>query len=284
MRRSILLAFWDGEERGLLGSKYWLAHPTVAVSEVKLAITIDMVGRLRKEQLYVLGTRSGYGLRRLFSGPVEDPLWLDFSWDLSANSDHWPFLERKIPVTLIHTGVHSDYHRPSDDVEKINRAGMREVSRYLLAVLIKVANEETLPKFRDGVRRENESMRRRLEQPLPRASLENWPADVPRPRFGVSWREDAAEPGQVLVTRVVAGTPAAESGLAVNDRILELDGQPFADASAFQAAITNLLDTDRPEFTLLIERRGHERTISVKMKSESQEPRVESQAPGGRGS
>ena len=52
-----------------------------------------------------------------------------FHWELSANSDHWPFLERKIPVVLLHTGLHADYHRPSDDVEKINREGMREVSR-----------------------------------------------------------------------------------------------------------------------------------------------------------
>jgi Zn-dependent M28 family amino/carboxypeptidase len=132
-RRSILFAFWDGEERNLRGSKYWLAHPTIPGEHVKLAITSDMIGRLRDGQLYVLGTRSGYGLRQLMSGPVEDPLWLDFNWDLSANSDHWSFLEHKVPVVLLHSGMHSDYHRPSDDVEKINREGMREVSRYLLA-------------------------------------------------------------------------------------------------------------------------------------------------------
>jgi hypothetical protein len=283
-RRSILFAFWDGEERGLLGSKHWLAHPTLPVENVKLAITIDMVGRLRNEQLYVLGTRSGFGLRRLLSGPVEDPLWLDFSWDLTANSDHWPFLERQIPVVLLHTGLHSDYHRPTDDVEKINRAGMREVSRYLLAALIKVANEEHLPKFRDNVRRESEGMRRRLEQPLPPASLKDWPTNMPRPRLGISWREDAAEPGEVFVTRVVTGTPAEAAGLAVNDRIYELDGQPFSDATAFQAAITALLDTDRPEFTMLIERRGHERTVNVKMQSDSQELKAESQEPSRSGS
>jgi hypothetical protein len=266
-RRSVLFALWDGEERGLLGSKHWLAHPTLPIENVKLAITIDMIGRLRNEQLYVLGTRSGYGLRRLFSGPVEEPLWLDFSWDLSANSDHWPFLERKIPVALIHTGVHSDYHRPSDDVEKINRAGMRDVCRYLLAAIVKVANEEQLPTFRDGVRRENDSTRRRLEQPLPAASLKNWPTDTPRPRLGISWRQDSAEPGTVFVTRVVQGAPAAAAGLAVYDRVLELNGLPFADATAFQAAIATSLDAGQSEFTMLIERRGHERTVTVKIPS-----------------
>jgi hypothetical protein len=237
------------------------------IKDVKLAITIDMVGRLRNDQLYVLGTRSGHGLRRLFSGPVEDPLWLDFSWDLSANSDHWPFLERKIPVTLIHTGLHSDYHRPSDDVERINRAGMREVCRYLLAALIKVANEERLPTFRENVRRENESARRRLEQPLPPASIKNWRSDTPRPRLGISWRSDNAEPRTVFVTRVVQGTPAESAGLLVHDRILEIDGRSFVDATEFHTAITEILTSGRGEFTMVIERRGHERTVRFTLPS-----------------
>ncbi|MEX0612516.1 MAG: M20/M25/M40 family metallo-hydrolase [Pirellulales bacterium] len=283
-RRSILFALWDGEERGLVGSRHWLANPTLSVDRVKLAITIDMVGRLRGGRLYVLGTRSGYGLRRLMSGPVEDPLWLDFSWELHDNSDHWPFLERRVPVALLHTGLHRDYHRPSDDVEKINREGMREVSRYLLAVLLKVANEDRLPQFRGRVTRETDGMRRTLEQPLAPASLQDWPAHRPPPRLGISWREDDAERGSVFLTRVVDGTPAAAAGLAVHDRIYELNGQAFADAAAFESAITALLDSGQPEFTMLTERRGHVRTITVKMPSSSQEPRVESQEPAASGS
>ncbi|MCI0333814.1 MAG: M20/M25/M40 family metallo-hydrolase, partial [Planctomycetes bacterium] len=147
-RRSILFAFWDGEERGLYGSRYWLAHPTLPIERVKLAITLDMVGRLRDGQLFVLGTRSGSGMRRLFSGAVDEPLWLDFSWELHANSDHWSFLERRIPSALVHTGLHKDYHRPSDDVDKINRDGMREIGRYLLTSLLKTANEDQLPTYR----------------------------------------------------------------------------------------------------------------------------------------
>ena len=157
-RRTILFAFWDSEEAGLVGSRYWLQHPTIDLDRVKFSVTIDMVGRLRDERLLVLGTRSGFGMRRLLSGPVDELLSLDFSWELTGNSDHWPFLERGTPVALIHTGLHSDYHRPTDDVEKINRAGMREVGRYLLSATVKVANEE-LPagvpqrgKARDGPR------------------------------------------------------------------------------------------------------------------------------------
>jgi hypothetical protein len=289
-RRSILFAFWDCEERGMYGSRHWIDHPTLPIDRVKLAITLDMVGRLRDGQLFVLGTRSGFGLRRLFSGDVSrppasspqgnsdtaNPLWLDFSWELHENSDHWSFLERRIPSVLFHSGLHKDYHRPSDDTDKINRDGMRDVSRYLLTALLRVANEDRLPTYRVGGWRETITMQRELERPLPRVTLSNWPVDLPRPRLGIGWREDAAEPGSVFLTRVVPETPAAAAGLAVHDRIYELNGQPFRSPDEFQAAITALLDAGTPEFPILIERRGHLRTVTVKM---SQESRVESQEP-----
>jgi hypothetical protein len=277
-RRPILFAFWDGEERGLVGSTYWLKSPTVPNANVKLAITVDMVGRLRDGQLHIFGTRSGSGLRQLLSGPLpssafepangnggNDSLWLDFTWEVVDNSDHWPFLERRIPAVLLHTGLHRDYHRPSDDVEKVNRDGMRDVGRYLLALSIKAANEDQLPVYRREFRRESTGAQRAMERPLERRSLKNWPADRPRPRLGISWREDKAEPGTVLVTQVVEGTPAHHAGIQVKDRIYELDNKRFADAAEFESLITSLLDGQAPEFTLLVERRGNSRPVAVRM-------------------
>jgi C-terminal processing protease CtpA/Prc len=213
----------------------------------------------------VLGSRSGYGLRRLMSGPVDDPLWLDFDWELSANSDHWSFIEKRIPVVLLHTGLHRDYHRPSDDAERINREGLRAVSRYLLGVLMKVANEEQLPKFRDQVRRESDRTQREVERPLPRATLRNWPSGVKRPQLGISWRPDEAEPGTVFLTRVVEGTPAAAAGLQVRDRIYEVGGRSFADEKAFQTTILAMLNDHSPTIELLIERRGQLRNVVVSL-------------------
>jgi hypothetical protein len=277
-RRSILFAFWDGEERGLVGSTHWLQSPTLPGMRVKLAFTVDMVGRMQGGRLYMFGTRSGYGMRRLLSGPRPDsvmtatdgndgsePLWLDFSWEVVDNSDHWPFLQRQIPAVLLHTGLHRDYHRPSDDVEKVNSEGMRDAARYLVALSIKAANEDKLPAYRREFRRESIGVQRAMERPLERRSLRNWPADRPRPRLGISWREDKAEPGSVLVTQVVEDTPAHAAGVLVQDRIYELNDQRFADAAEFETAIISLLDRQAPEISLLVERRGNLRPILVRM-------------------
>jgi hypothetical protein len=262
-RRSILFAFWDGEELDLNGSRYWLRHPTVPADRLKLAIMADMVGRLRDGQLYVLGARSGYGMRRLFSGPVADPLWLDFDWEVSANSDHWSFIEKRVPVVLLHTGLHRDYHRPSDDSEKVNRDGMRDIARYLLGVLVKAGNEDQLPAYRDRVRRETDDTQQDVERPLPRLSVRNWPSDRPRPRLGITWRDDEAEPGVIFLTRVIEGSPADAAGLEVHDRIYQVNGQPFENESAFRTTITTATQPPAAEVELLIERNGRVRMVKV---------------------
>ena len=58
-KRSVLFAFWDGEEQGLLGSKYWIKNPTVPLDHVAILLNMDMIGRLRKEKVEVYGTRTG---------------------------------------------------------------------------------------------------------------------------------------------------------------------------------------------------------------------------------
>jgi hypothetical protein len=262
-RRSILFAFWDGEEMGMLGSRHWLEEPTVSHERLRLAINVDMVGRLREGKLQVLGTRTGYGLRQLFSGPVEEPMWLDFSWELMPNGDHWSFLEHKIPVAMLHTGVHPDYHRPTDDAERINPDGMREVGQYLLNALVEVANADELPKFRSAGMRETLAQQRRRQQSLPSVSLDRWPSRLPPPRLGITWRTDEAEPGAVFVVQVVGGTPAAAAGLKVHDRIYALDGRPFADKDEFRTRIHDWLDSGTADLTMLVESRGHLRTVHV---------------------
>jgi hypothetical protein len=262
-RRSILFAFWDGEEMGMLGSNAWFRRPTVPSDAIRLAFNIDMIGRLRDDRLEVLGTRTGYGLRRLLAGPADRSLWLDFSWDMQANSDHWPFVQHNIPVVMLHTGLHDDYHRPGDDSEKINVAGLEKVSRFLLASVVEAANSDWLPSFRSTGRYESLALQKRNEATARRSTQFPMPANGSRPRLGLAWRTDDAEPASVYVTHVAAGSPAAVAGVRVDDRIYTVNGQPFSDSKSFRNAITALLDSDDVQFTLLVESRGRLRIVTI---------------------
>lgn len=206
-RRTILFAHWDGEEQGLLGSEYWVAHPTVELSRVKLMINADMIGRLTEKGLEVYGTRSGGGLRRLVANNNRQGVRIAYNWKMRADSDHYPFFQKQIPVLLFHTGLHDNYHRPSDDAHLINTKGLEDISRLVFHVAYAAAEEDVLPTFRSMAGSDSESTQRAFEQPQ----------NPLQPRFGASLADQAD--GSVMITSVRRGTPASMAGLRQGDRI-----------------------------------------------------------------
>lgn len=252
LKRSVLIAFWDGEELGMLGSKHWMRRPTIPVSNVKLAVNIDMIGRLREGRMELVGTRTGYGLRRLASVAEDNDLWVDFTWELEENSDHWTFIQRGIPTVMLHTGLHDDYHRPSDDVEHLNFEGIRFAGRYLFDLITTAADEPKLPSFRPAGKSETKSLQAQRERPLPPMLAGGRP-----PRVGISWREDDAEPGTVYLTRVTPHSPAATAGLKVHDRILAIDKRPFANSADFERLLQELLASKTKQLLMQVEHQGH---------------------------
>jgi hypothetical protein len=212
-KRTIILAFWDGEEKDLLGARHWVSYPTVAKEKIKFAFNADMIGRLRKDRLELIGSRTAHGLRRWASGLNDEyGLALDFVWDLKEDSDHHCFFKAGIPVLMAHTGLHDQYHRPSDDLETIDEKGIERVSRFLLSMALDAADMERLPSFREASRRESEGNRRGLEIATPAP-----------PRLGVSW-DSQVEPGKFRVVRVENNSAAQRSGVQVGDVIVSLNG------------------------------------------------------------
>ena len=135
------------------------------LDDVRLAINVDMIGRMRDGRLEVGGTRTGAGLRQLLSSPrLPADLWLDFSWEYKENSDHWPLFRGRRAVADVHTGLHDDYHTPRDDIEKLNVAGMRVASAYLLETVCRAADADALPAFRPASRSENPSLQKRARR------------------------------------------------------------------------------------------------------------------------
>ncbi|HEY1786334.1 MAG TPA: M20/M25/M40 family metallo-hydrolase [Pirellulales bacterium] len=227
-KRSVLFAFWDGEEKGLLGSIHWVGQPTVPLDHVVLNINADMVGRSRGGKLEVSGSRTMPGLRRLFSLENETTgLAIDFPWDIKTNSDHYTFYKKQIPALLIHTGLHNDYHRPSDDVDKINSDGIRQIAQLLFHVVDEAANAPSLSGFRSRSQTETLTSQHDSERGL----------GLPPGRLGVRWNPDTLSGTGVLVVSVEPGSAAARGGVLPVDRIVEFAGVETKSPDRFRTVV-----------------------------------------------
>jgi len=248
-RRSILFAFWDGEEKGLLGSTHFVHYPTVPMENIAALLNCDMIGRLRNRRLEVYGARTGRGLRRLVSRVnTTGDLRLDFVWGVEPTSDHYPFFERGVPYLLFHTGLHENYHRPSDDPELINDEGIEAVSQLLFRAAYDLAESSDVPPFRSEARSESQGKR---------AAFEESAAPL-APRLGVSWSREEGESG-ILVTRVAPGSPADVAGLAAGDRILAFDGLAVEGSDHFQLVVL----AAQPDANAVILRPGEPEPIEI---------------------
>jgi len=242
-KRTILFAFWDGEEKGLLGSKHWGARPTVPLEAVCVAFNADMLGRLRDDTLHVYGTRTAPGLRRwLCEHNQGTDLRLDFSWELKAQSDHYPLVDQGVPALMLHTGLHDDWHRPSDDADRINHDGVVAAARLLFSLVLDAGNRRGRFPFRGEARFEGPADLAQLEQPVgPRAA-----------RLGISWHRNDEDPPGVLVTDVTAGSAADRAGMQSGDRLLRFAGQDASDerrlgVAIWAAASPAMAVLDRPD-------------------------------------
>ena len=271
-RRSILFAFWDGEEQGLLGSKHFIQNPVVPLAQIRALMNMDMVGRLRDHKLTVFGSRTLPGSRRLVSEQNEgSPLSIDFSWEIKANSDHHPFFVHGIPYLMPHTGLHDDYHRPRDDSHKINADGMAQTAQLLFRIVTRLGNQDHVADFRPASRGESPRHRRSLERPLP----------PPPKRLGLSWKPDEASSHPLIVTRVRHGSAASLAGIRVGDRLFQFGGIPIETTQAMGSAvfgakktttITVIREEEAEPITLDIELAGDPMRVGLSWRIDDSEP------------
>jgi hypothetical protein len=131
----LFIAF-SGEELGLFGSKYFTEHPTIDFAKANYMINMDMVGRLN-DSTHGL-TIGGYGTSPVWGQELSNTdKYLKINFDSSGTgpSDHTSFYRKDIPVLFFFTGAHGDYHKPSDDADKINFAGELQVLKYIYNVI-----------------------------------------------------------------------------------------------------------------------------------------------------
>jgi Zn-dependent M28 family amino/carboxypeptidase len=123
-RRSIIIVNFSGEELGLLGSQWFVEHAPVPLDSIVAMVNFDMVGRLRNDKLIVYGVATAKELPAIVdSANVAPKLAISAVGDGFGPSDHSSFYTKGIPVLHLFTDIHEDYHKATDDIEKINTAG-----------------------------------------------------------------------------------------------------------------------------------------------------------------
>jgi len=260
-RRSILIAFWDGEEQGLKGSSHFLRVRPGPLGHLRtvFSLNLDMIGRLRDRRLEVFGTRSARGLRSAVVAANVDPanaaaLELAFDWNIKEESDHYPFIAAGIPTVMLHTGLHDQYHRPGDDAHLVNADGIEPVARLTLGFVLAIANDPgPPPTFRPECRSESEATRRALE-------TFTAPAGLRVGRWGIVTRQDPGEPAAAVAVHVAVDSPAARGGLRAGDRILAIDGAPVGSPDDLLAPLRSA----GPVVTLDVERRGRRLRLDLR--------------------
>ena len=160
-KRSTLFVWHVGEEQGLLGSTYFVEHPTVPIDSIVAQINADMIGRNAPSELYVVGPRAApNGLSRRLGAIVDSvnaaepaPFTIDRSWDSATHpehiyerSDHYNYARKGVPIAFFTTGAHGDYHMPGDEPSKIDYEKLARVARLMRDIAIAVGDSPKRPR------------------------------------------------------------------------------------------------------------------------------------------
>lgn len=150
-QHNYLFIAFSGEEKGLYGSNYFSKNPTIPFTNVSCMLNMDMVGRLNGEgALAVNGTGTSPQWKKILKKANLDGIKAVYSESGMGASDHTSFYLMNMPVLHFFTGQHEDYHKPSDDFEKINVTGMGKVLQYIQGVVLGANKYERL-KFKKTV-------------------------------------------------------------------------------------------------------------------------------------
>ncbi len=199
-RRTIVFMSFTGEEKGLLGSRHYVQNPRWPLEDTVAMLNMDMVGRLTDNNLQIYGT----GTAEPFAEMI-DRLNEVGKFDLTIHpegtgpSDHASFYRAGMPVFHFFTGLHSQYHRPSDDVELVNFEGMERIVTMVTSATQEIATAKQRPKF-IGAR-------------------------APARRAVLGVQLDTSSQDQVQISGTTEGGAAEKAGLLAGDVILELNGE-----------------------------------------------------------
>jgi hypothetical protein len=146
--RGILFIAFAGEELGLLGSSDWIQHPTLPLDKAVAMINMDMIGRIKDSKVYVGGVGTGSTFKPLLEKlGTQYGFKLEYSAGGYSASDHTSFLPKRIPVLFFFSGLHSDYHKPSDTWDKISPKPATQLLNLVADVVSNLVSSPERPQF-----------------------------------------------------------------------------------------------------------------------------------------
>lgn len=257
-RRLVFIAF-TGEERGLYGSAYYCKQPLFSLESTAAMVNLDMIGRLRngpgdwlglttKPRMVVYGTGTGDTFDRTVDA-AESRFGLKILKVPGGigRSDHESFYRKKVPVLFLFTGLHDEYHKPTDTPDKIDLKAMLTVVNMTEDLVLDLSTALAKPHYRE--------QSGGFEDPL------NPTPPRPGVRFGV--RPDYAYQGAdgMRIEGVTQGGAAEKAGMKDGDVIVEIGGVPVRSVNGYMSSLVGKKRGDTIEVVVL--RGGKKMTLKV---------------------
>ncbi|ELR71088.1 Putative aminopeptidase [Fulvivirga imtechensis AK7] len=235
LNQDIMFIAFSGEEKGLWGSNYFVKNPTIELKNIKAMINMDMVGRLNEERsLVVHGTGTSPVWEQLLGAHNTDNLSLIMKPSGMGPSDHTSFYLQDIPVLHFFTGQHEDYHKPTDDVDKLNYEGMTDIAEYITRITISLDSASKM----EFTKTKDESQ------------------DTPRFKVTLGVIPDYLYDGKGMrIDGVSEGKPASKAGLQKGDVVVKLGGENVEDMMSYMKALSRFNEGDT---TTVVVKRGEE--------------------------
>ena len=235
----LFMAF-SGEEMGLLGSNYFVKNPTIDTKKVDYMINMDMVGRLKADStLAVYGVGTSPILKQTVNAN-NSKFKIVAKESGVGPSDHTSFYNADIPVLHFFTGQHEDYHKPTDDTEKLNYEGMQIISNYIFEIITDLDNNGKLP-FR-ATKNESDS--------------------VPKFEVGLGVTPDYLYDGEGMrIDGTREDTPATNAGIKKGDIVVKMGKNEITDMMSYMKALSTYKKGDKTK--VIVKREEQEVEVEV---------------------
>ncbi len=246
--RGILFMSFSGEELGLLGSAEWVKDPTLPLDKCVAMLNMDMIGRIKDNKVYIGGVGTGSTFKAILEqAQTREPNFkVEYSAGGYSASDHTSFVAKRIPVLFFFSGLHADYHKPSDTWDKINAPSAAQFLNLVGDVTLQLAEAPSSPTFITAVE----------DKPVSGGGGGYGPYFGSIPDFG------EVRDG-VRFSDVRPGSPAAKAGLKAGDILVQFGDKPIHNLYDFTDALRRSKVGEVVQVKVL--RDGQPITASVKL-------------------